>query len=153
MSCFQVQPVLSVQQEGAGNTLRKPQTADPFLLEQVFFRPRNLFVRAPESFLAAWGMPRGPELGELLVFGGLKTRSGRTRSWQIPGKFINMGNKKEEYEQFCIKFAGYMSSEDDWWGMLAWRSVAHGPGNPHETLVVMGACWFQLTSAGGLCVF
>ena len=38
---------------------------------------------------------------------------------QVPGKFINMGNKKDEYKQFCRKFAAHMTCEDDWWGMLA----------------------------------
>ena len=37
---------------------------------------------------------------------------------QIPGKFINMGNKKDEYKEFCRKFAAHMTCEDDWWGML-----------------------------------
>ena len=37
---------------------------------------------------------------------------------KVPGKFINMGNKKDDYKQFCQKFAAHMTCEDDWWGML-----------------------------------
>ena len=29
-----------------------------------------------------------------------------------------MGNKKDDYKEFCRKFAAHMTCEDDWWGML-----------------------------------
>ena len=31
---------------------------------------------------------------------------------KVPGKFINMGNKKDEYKEFCRKFAAHMTC--DW---------------------------------------
>ncbi|CAE7689109.1 ATL1 [Symbiodinium pilosum] len=46
---------------------------------------------------------------------------------KVPGKFINMGNKKDDYKQFCQKFAAHMTCEDDWWGMLVFL-VVHDVG-------------------------
>jgi len=42
---------------------------------------------------------------------------------KIPGKFISMGNKPKEYNQFCSEFAKGMVTEDDWWGMLVFLAV------------------------------
>ncbi|CAE7655432.1 unnamed protein product, partial [Symbiodinium pilosum] len=50
---------------------------------------------------------------------------------QVPGKFINMGNKKVEYYQFCEKFAKHMESEADWWGMMVFL-VIHDVGKSDE---------------------
>lgn len=46
---------------------------------------------------------------------------------KVPGKFINMGNKKDDYKEFCRKFAAHMTCEDDWWGMLVFL-VVHDVG-------------------------
>ena len=46
---------------------------------------------------------------------------------KVPGKFINLGNKKDEYHDFCRKFAAHMTCEDDWWGMLVFL-VVHDVG-------------------------
>merc|ERR1719183_1449951 len=42
---------------------------------------------------------------------------------QVPGKFINMGNKPKEYEEFCKRFADAMEDEGDWWAMLVFLAV------------------------------
>lgn len=46
---------------------------------------------------------------------------------KVPGKFINLGNKKNDYNEFCRKFAMFMTSEDDWWSMLVFL-VVHDVG-------------------------
>lgn len=42
---------------------------------------------------------------------------------KIPGKFINIGNKPEEYEAFCKIVAENMKSEEDWWAMMVFLAV------------------------------
>eukprot|EP00932_Pfiesteria_piscicida_P007146 SRR837773.17134.p2 GENE.SRR837773.17134~~SRR837773.17134.p2 ORF type:complete len:151 (+),score=60.57 SRR837773.17134:63-455(+) len=42
---------------------------------------------------------------------------------KVPGKFINLGNKPDEYKAYCEKFAKEMKSEDDWWTMLVFLAV------------------------------
>merc|ERR1719272_2560452 len=42
---------------------------------------------------------------------------------KVPGKFINMGNKPDDYKVFCDDFAKGMNSEDDWWAMLVFLAV------------------------------
>jgi hypothetical protein len=37
---------------------------------------------------------------------------------QVPGKFINMGSKPDQYTEFCKTFAMGMDSEEDWWAIL-----------------------------------
>jgi hypothetical protein len=42
---------------------------------------------------------------------------------KVPGKFINIGNKPDQYKEFCKGFAKGMDSEDDWWAMLVFLAV------------------------------
>merc|ERR1719478_969439 len=42
---------------------------------------------------------------------------------KIPGKFINIGRKPDEYKKFCDDFAACMPTEDDWWAMLVFLAV------------------------------
>lgn len=42
---------------------------------------------------------------------------------KVPGKFINMGSKPDQYKEFCKVFATGMTSEEDWWAMLVFLAV------------------------------
>lgn len=42
---------------------------------------------------------------------------------QVPGKFINMGSKPDQYTEFCKTFAMGMDSEEDWWAMFVFLAV------------------------------
>merc|ERR1719428_2129753 len=42
---------------------------------------------------------------------------------KVPGKFINMGSKPDQYKEFCRQFAKDMPTEDDWWAMLVFLAV------------------------------
>jgi len=50
---------------------------------------------------------------------------------KVPGKFINIGNKPEDYKKFCDEFAKFMKSEEDWWAMLVFLAV-HDVGKSDE---------------------
>eukprot|EP00441_Pelagodinium_beii_P022603 CAMPEP_0197659190 /NCGR_PEP_ID=MMETSP1338-20131121/46512_1 /TAXON_ID=43686 ORGANISM="Pelagodinium beii, Strain RCC1491" /NCGR_SAMPLE_ID=MMETSP1338 /ASSEMBLY_ACC=CAM_ASM_000754 /LENGTH=499 /DNA_ID=CAMNT_0043235985 /DNA_START=85 /DNA_END=1584 /DNA_ORIENTATION=- len=57
---------------------------------------------------------------------------------KVPGKFISMGNKRQEYIDWCQQFAARMISEDDWWSMLVFL-VIHDVGKSDTFRKVVNA--------------
>jgi hypothetical protein len=72
------------------------------------------------ALLACYASIQGDDFGMDCVSKGNR---GPMSIDKVPGKFINMGGKPDQYKQFCEGFADSMKSEEDWWAMLVFLAV------------------------------
>lgn len=77
-------------------------------------------IGAMIALIACYAAVNGDEFGLETVSKGDR---GPMSVDKVPGKFISMGNKPDEYQRFCNNFAEGMLSEDDWWSMLVFLAV------------------------------
>jgi len=99
-------------------------------VEEIEGSPTEYYrtVGAMIALLAAYLTVKEDEAGLQMVSAGER---GPMSADKVPGKFINMGNKPDEYKQFCLTFAEGMKSEEDWWAMLVFLAV-HDVGKSDE---------------------
>lgn len=99
-------------------------------VEEIEGSPTEYYrtVGAMIALLAAYLSVQEDELGIKLVTAGER---GPMSMDKAPGKFINLGNKPEEYAKFCSKFAEFMKGEEDWWAMMVFLAV-HDVGKSDE---------------------
>lgn len=95
-------------------------------VEEIENSPTEYYrtVGALVALLACYATSLGDEFGLEAVSAGQR---GPMSMDKVPGKFLNMGNKREDYIEFCKKFESYMTCEDDWWGMMVFL-VVHDVG-------------------------
>eukprot|EP00440_Ansanella_granifera_P009365 gb/GFBE01010148.1/.p1 GENE.gb/GFBE01010148.1/~~gb/GFBE01010148.1/.p1 ORF type:complete len:494 (+),score=139.43 gb/GFBE01010148.1/:1-1482(+) len=91
-------------------------------VEEIDGSPTEYYrtVGAIVALLACYASAHGDDFGIECASAGER---GPMSMDKVPGKFINMGNKKDDYLEFCRKFASHMTCEDDWWGMLVFLVV------------------------------
>lgn len=91
-------------------------------VEEIENSPTEYYrtVGAVVALLACYSTAGGEDFGLEAVSAGQR---GPMSMDKVPGKFINIGNKKDDYLMFCKKFADTMESEDDWWAMLVFLIV------------------------------
>lgn len=89
-----------------------------------YFRTVGAIIALLAAYLTCQGDPAGLELVSAGERGPMSVD-------KVPGKFINMGSKPEEYKQFCEEFGKGMETDDDWWSMLVFL-VVHDVGKSDE---------------------
>jgi hypothetical protein len=91
-------------------------------VEEIEGSPTEYYrtVGAMIALLACYASIQGDDFGMDCVSKGNR---GPMSIDKVPGKFINMGGKPDQYKQFCEGFADSMKSEEDWWAMLVFLAV------------------------------
>lgn len=91
-------------------------------VEEIEGSPTEYYrtVGAMIGLLACYAYVQGDDFGIQAVSAGQR---GPMSMDKIPGKFINIGNKPDDYKQFCTEFATGMPTEEDWWAMMVFLAV------------------------------
>jgi len=92
-------------------------------VEEIQGSPTEYYrtVGAMIALLAAYVYTTGDEeLALDICTGGNR---GPMSKDKVPGKFINLGNKPDEFQKFCDTFAMGMKTEEDWWAMLVFLAI------------------------------
>lgn len=91
-------------------------------VEEIEGSPTEYYrtVGAMIGLIACYAMHKGDDFG---LDCATKGNRGPMSMDKVPGKFINMGAKPDQYKEFCDTFAQGMDSEEDWWSMLVFLAV------------------------------
>lgn len=91
-------------------------------VEEIEGSPTEYYrtVGALIGLIACYATSMGDDFGMDCVSKGAR---GPMSLDKVPGKFINMGAKPDQYKQFCDTFAEGMANEDDWWAMFVFLAV------------------------------